>query len=153
MKRSGPLRRRAPIKRSSKRRRSETPAYQRWAIAVKTRDRHCQWEGCFIQVLLEAHHVYPQGTHPRLRFVLENGLALCREHHVKWHSQPRASRIQWAARYPERAAVIAKLLRQPRLQPLGDLLRPVVEPVRDQLRQDQVEDDIDPSATGGGVQN
>jgi hypothetical protein len=105
-----PLRRKSRLRARSARRGAAYAAYRRWVLEVRARDTHCQWDGCFLSVDLEGHHVYPQGHYPSLRLLLENGLTLCREHHRKWHSQPRANRRRWQERYPERARFLLSLI-------------------------------------------
>lgn len=59
----------------------QTARYKRWRTRVFKRDGFtCR---CCPQVGgdLEAHHIKPWSTHPRLRYSLSNGLTLCRECH------------------------------------------------------------------------
>jgi hypothetical protein len=51
-----------------------------WSKLVLKRDRNtCQ--NCQSKENLEAHHVWPQGWFPHLRYVVKNGLTLCRTCH------------------------------------------------------------------------
>ncbi|MDE2020985.1 MAG: HNH endonuclease, partial [Patescibacteria group bacterium] len=65
--------------------RSKNSARQRkWARAVFERDKfRCQV--CGSNRKLNAHHIKPYSTHPRLRFVVSNGKTLCGECHSAVH--------------------------------------------------------------------
>lgn len=52
-----------------------------WAKAVVARDRKCQV--CGRSGELEAHHVWTQGAFHHLRYLLRNGMTLCRRCHVE----------------------------------------------------------------------
>ena len=79
---------------------------------MKLRDTNCQSCGHFGGGdPLEAHHVYPKGRFPDLRYVPENGLTLCRTCHRKWHSASRAWRLWWETVWPERAEKLRALIR------------------------------------------
>ena len=61
-------------------------SYIRWRQAVYKRDDWC----CRIckrglktkpRRLVEAHHIRPWASHPKLRFVVSNGITLCRRCH------------------------------------------------------------------------
>lgn len=56
-----------------------------WSTAVKDRDEwRCQWPGgCRTgDTRIEAHHIAERSLRPDLRYVLENGIALCASHHA-----------------------------------------------------------------------
>jgi len=57
-----------------------------WSKCVLQRDEHkCQ--ECGLESNLEAHHIWPQGWYPQLRYVLKNGITLCRQcHQVAYHA-------------------------------------------------------------------
>lgn len=61
---------------------------QRWAKAVKRRDKRCI--RCNKKHDLEAHHIYPKSKYPRKAYLLNNGVTLCkgchREKHDSYHS-------------------------------------------------------------------
>ena len=58
------------------------PQYIKWRKEVYTRDNHCcQWPGCKIKNKLNAHHIKNWAQFPGLRFTVDNGLTLCKNHH------------------------------------------------------------------------
>lgn len=59
------------------------PEYIKWRKAVYIRDNYqCQYPGCVSKKGLEAHHIIPWSRSSSLRFVIDNGLTLCKEHHT-----------------------------------------------------------------------
>ena len=64
-----------------KRGKHSSPEYRQWRSDVFTRDKWtCQTCGAR-GIYLEAHHLMSFAHHPELRFILENGVTLCRECH------------------------------------------------------------------------
>lgn len=60
----------------------EDPLYKKWRKAVYTRDNFkCQWPGCVINKKLNAHHIKTWANYPGLRFEVDNGITLCKQHH------------------------------------------------------------------------
>lgn len=58
------------------------PQYVKWRKEVYKRDKHCcQWPGCSNRKRLNAHHIKTWSEYPSLRFVVDNGITLCRSHH------------------------------------------------------------------------
>jgi len=58
------------------------PLYKEWRKKVYTRDNHsCQWPGCNKKTGLNAHHIKTWANYPALRFVVDNGITLCKLHH------------------------------------------------------------------------
>lgn len=58
------------------------PQYKEWRKKVFGRDRfRCRWPGCGSRRRLNAHHIRRWADHPALRYVLGNGVTLCRVHH------------------------------------------------------------------------
>lgn len=59
------------------------PQYVAWRKAVYKRDKHsCQWPNCNNKYKkLNAHHIKNWAQFPGLRFVVDNGITLCRQHH------------------------------------------------------------------------
>lgn len=58
------------------------PQYKQWRLLVYKRDNYkCQWPGCNQHRKLNAHHIKKWSDYPALRFVLDNGITLCRYHH------------------------------------------------------------------------
>lgn len=57
-----------------------TQREKRWSKEVIKRDDGiCKWcgnEGC------DPAHIFGKGAFPRLKFILENGICLCRKHHT-----------------------------------------------------------------------
>ena len=52
-----------------------------WAVRVKNNANNiCEIPGCG-KTNCEAHHLISKGSHPHLRYVLENGMCLCNNHH------------------------------------------------------------------------
>lgn len=68
-----------------------TIEYVNWRNAVYKKDNYtCQC--CFVrsskgcQVFLNAHHIFNWKNHPSLRYEVDNGIALCKECHLLFHS-------------------------------------------------------------------
>lgn len=76
----------------------ESPEYEQWRKAVYRRDRWtCQW--CHIRgVKVHAHHVKSFYLHPKLRFVVDNGITLCEECHRKIHKLVRSDHASSSSR-------------------------------------------------------
>ena len=56
--------------------------YKDWRMAVYTRDNFtCQWPNCHSQKRLNAHHIKTWAKFPGLRFEINNGITLCKNHH------------------------------------------------------------------------
>lgn len=56
--------------------------YKEWRKKVYTRDNHtCQWPNCCSKKRLNAHHIKTWANYPGLRFLVENGITLCYQHH------------------------------------------------------------------------
>ena len=60
--------------------------YRTWRKDVLTRDGHVCQE-CGTPSDLHAHHIKDWDGHPELRYVVSNGLTLCRKHHKQWHAR------------------------------------------------------------------
>lgn len=60
----------------------------RWSREVRERDSYtCQYPGCGKQgKSLDTHHIALRSLRPDLRFVVSNGLTLCRQHHNWVHA-------------------------------------------------------------------
>jgi hypothetical protein len=63
-----------------------TPEYGAWRKAVYERDGY-KCRHCGTGKNLHAHHIKEFSTHPELRYVVSNGLTLCRACHSKHHSR------------------------------------------------------------------
>lgn len=62
------------------------PELVAWGKAVKRRDGNkCQWKAfgpCATgDTRIDPHHIAPRGRRPDLKYVVANGIALCRTHH------------------------------------------------------------------------
>ena len=61
------------------------PEYKEWRIAVYARDNWmCQI--CGSKAEINAHHIYEGADNPELRFDINNGITLCKYHHIQIHS-------------------------------------------------------------------
>ena len=69
--------------------------YKKWTKDVIERDKNiCQW--CHTPENLVAHHIKEWNEYPDLRFVLENGLTLCRSCHMSHHKNHKGKKqIPW----------------------------------------------------------
>lgn len=61
-----------------------TPEYREWVNSILNRDKVCQC--CGGEKHLEAHHVFGYKNNPDYRLNTENGIALCKWCHGKYHS-------------------------------------------------------------------
>jgi hypothetical protein len=60
----------------------DDPLYKNWRNSVYKRDKYtCQWPGCSKKNNLNAHHIKTWSEYPSLRFVVLNGITLCKYHH------------------------------------------------------------------------
>jgi len=61
----------------------DSPEYKKWRDAVYKRDKYkCQMPGCTRKkASLNAHHIQRWAEFPELRFVVSNGITLCRTCH------------------------------------------------------------------------
>jgi hypothetical protein len=58
------------------------PVYKQWRLNVYKRDKFtCQWPNCAFKKKLHAHHIYKWADFPSLRFIIDNGISLCKIHH------------------------------------------------------------------------
>ncbi len=64
------------------------PEHDKWSLAVRVRDNFtCQECGSIVRKDLQAHHIKPWTTHPRLRFDVDNGKTLCVKCHTEYHPE------------------------------------------------------------------
>lgn len=105
MKRS-PLKRKTKLRKIGGRRAWWLKRSISWSKEVRARDKCCQM--CQSRDNLEAHHCHPRGSFPSVRFVLANGLTLCRDCHAKWHQASATHRTWWRKKWPERALEVQK---------------------------------------------
>lgn len=60
----------------------DDPQYKAWRLNVYKRDKFsCQWPHCSFKKKIHAHHIYKWADFPALRFVIDNGISLCKIHH------------------------------------------------------------------------
>lgn len=60
----------------------QDPKYKEWRQQVYKRDHFsCQWPNCKSHKQLNAHHIKNWADYPGLRFLVSNGVTLCRTHH------------------------------------------------------------------------
>lgn len=60
----------------------DDPIYKKWRQDVYKRDSFCcQWPGCGAKKKLNAHHIKTWANYPALRFHIDNGITLCKDHH------------------------------------------------------------------------
>lgn len=60
----------------------DDPLYIKWRKSVYVRDKfQCQYPNCGSHKLLNAHHIKKWAVHESLRFVVSNGITLCKKHH------------------------------------------------------------------------
>lgn len=72
--------------RINNRNRNFNPKTHRWRQKVYKRDRYtCQTCGIKCKKDIVAHHIYSWNTHPKLRFVVNNGICLCASCHNEFH--------------------------------------------------------------------
>jgi predicted restriction endonuclease len=58
------------------------PQYIAWRKQVYKRDSFkCQWPNCGVHKRLNAHHIKNWAQFPGLRFLPDNGITLCKNHH------------------------------------------------------------------------
>jgi predicted restriction endonuclease len=56
--------------------------YKQWRQKIKALDKYtCQWPGCQAKKKLQVHHIKKWSEFPGLRYHINNGITLCREHH------------------------------------------------------------------------
>lgn len=101
-------------KRRAARRRRVLAADAKWSRAVKA----YSWGECVVgrHAATDAHHLFGKKAFPRLRYDVENGVALCRHHHDVWHANPEREDLLFAERNRERwARLEEKAARESRL--------------------------------------
>lgn len=60
----------------------QDPLYKQWRLSVYKRDNYtCQWPGCSTKKRLNAHHIRTWANFPGLRYLVDNGITLCYQHH------------------------------------------------------------------------
>lgn len=62
--------------------RKHDPQHKEWSLKVRKRDKHkCRFPGCKSKKPVHAHHIIRYADAPLLRYILTNGISLCRKHH------------------------------------------------------------------------
>ena len=84
----GPKRKK-PVRKRSAKRASVVKADAAWAKAVREKygDRCFHW--FCANDATDTHHIRGKKAHPRLRYEVENGAPMCREHHDEAHARPK----------------------------------------------------------------
>lgn len=58
------------------------PEYKKWRTAVRKRDNGvCKWPNCNSKKHIHVHHIMKWSEYPTLRYDINNGICLCRNHH------------------------------------------------------------------------
>lgn len=58
------------------------PVYKKWRKAVYKRDKFCcRWPNCKSRYKINAHHIKTWSDFPHLRYEINNGITLCKQHH------------------------------------------------------------------------
>jgi hypothetical protein len=58
------------------------PIYKQWRKSIRQRDNNtCQWPHCASKNKLHAHHICRWVDNPGLRYHINNGITLCKDHH------------------------------------------------------------------------
>lgn len=58
------------------------PLYKTWRQKVRARDKHmCAWPNCKCRKKLQVHHIKRWATVPAMKYDVNNGITLCKEHH------------------------------------------------------------------------
>lgn len=66
----------------NKSRNYNTPEYRKWRAAVRKRDNStCQMPKCGSKKAIKTHHIIRWADAPSLRYVVSNGICLCRKCH------------------------------------------------------------------------
>ena len=63
-----------------------TREYRLWRVAVIRRDGVCQVDGCNTRQNRHAHHIESGSYNLELRYVVENGITLCKDCHMNYHN-------------------------------------------------------------------
>lgn len=71
--------------------RQNSGAYYEWKKQVKNRDNNkCRMSSVDCGGKLEAHHIFNWIDYKELRYIISNGITLCRNHHpLKWEEEKR----------------------------------------------------------------
>lgn len=59
----------------------QDPQYKKFRKMVRLRDKCCRWPNCGKKVRLQVHHILEWAKYPALRYVIANGITLCKKHH------------------------------------------------------------------------
>lgn len=60
----------------------QEPRYKQWRKDIYKRDGYtCQMPNCNMKKSLQAHHIFPWSSHPSMRYMINNGITLCRKCH------------------------------------------------------------------------
>lgn len=66
------------------------PDYKRWRNEVFKRDGFkCKMSSGECGIYIEAHHILSWSEYPELRFIINNGITLCRAHHPRGRAKEK----------------------------------------------------------------
>lgn len=72
----------------AKRQYNNNPEYTKWRRAVRKRDgARCQMPRCRARTRIQVHHIIQWAISPALRYVVSNGICLCRKCHASIRGQ------------------------------------------------------------------
>jgi len=110
------------IQKKIKQRVSEALLKKLRMVAVMKRDGGCL--KCGRQDTCAPSHIYPQGTHRRMKWDLDNVIALCYKHHIHWwHKNPLEAAAWIKTALPADRLTRLKKMSQDKNLPKPDLLK------------------------------
>lgn len=95
--------RRTRLRRVGSRGLTHTNLHKLWRdVLIAQRGKRCEAAGqggTACTAVIQAHHIYPKGTYPALRYETDNGLLTCSAHHGFWlHTAPANEVGPWLER-------------------------------------------------------
>lgn len=56
--------------------------YKTWRADVRKRDGYkCRWLNCKCKTKLQVHHILKWADYPLMKYTINNGITLCKQHH------------------------------------------------------------------------
>ena len=78
---------------------------------------------CGLQKLLQAAHIFSKGSHPSLRYDLDNVIGLCLRCHIFWAHRDPVAFVDWVEqKYPGRVDQLRLAAQMPRKIDLKELI-------------------------------